>query len=350
MADQQTSKKRAPLVSVVVPNYNHARYLPRRLETIAAQSFSDFELIVLDDASTDESLAVINQYSQTIPMRVVRNEKNSGSSFVQWRRGAELARARYLWIAESDDFAHPEFLETLVDVLDRQANVGLAYSESIVINSDGQELGTYLDHYLNSNAPQFDRERWLADFVVNGRTECANYLAFMNTIPNASAVLLRRDLFLRQSYAIKPLRLMGDWAIWVGMLLTSDLAYVARPLNYFREHSGTVRKTIGWGASFHEHCIISAHLAKEFRRDRKTRQRIRQHVAETWRRKYREISAADNWRWFLRVMKLQWVIGARNLPLFSVTYGFVRVVRSRRLQPVRSVVARYLKPRSSLQR
>ncbi len=330
--------EQSPLVSVVVPNYNHARFLPQRLESIAAQTFRDFELIVLDDASTDDSLDVIRRYSSHIPMRLVANEQNTGSSFVQWRRGAELARGQYLWIAESDDYAHPEFLEELVPLLERLPNVGLAYAESQVVDSEGALRGTYLDYYLGASVPRGEVERWRADFVADGRAECANYLAFLNTIPNASAVVSRRELFLRASSAQAPLGLMGDWAIWISMLLQSDLAFVARPLNYFREHASSVRKKTRWGAAFREHCMISASLAKEFENDPEVRKRISRHVAQICRDKYRELSPADDWRWFVGVARLQWAIGARNFLFFAVAYGWIRAVRSSLGQIIRDMI------------
>ena len=126
------------LVSVIVPNYNHARFLPQRLDSILAQTFRDFELIVLDDLSTDNSREVIGQYTARHPMRLLFNEENSGSPFIQWQRGADLATGKYLWIAESDDYADPRLLERLVAVMERAPNVGLAYCESRTVTSDGE--------------------------------------------------------------------------------------------------------------------------------------------------------------------------------------------------------------------
>src|ERR1700722_12672338 len=108
-----------PAVSVIVPNYNHARFLPQRLDSIIAQTFTDYELIVLDDASSDDSREVLERYAKRIPMRLVFNEKNSGSPFIQWQRGAALASGKYLWMAESDDFADANMLKRLMEVFER---------------------------------------------------------------------------------------------------------------------------------------------------------------------------------------------------------------------------------------
>src|SRR5215467_13719414 len=94
-----------PTVSVIVPNYNHARYLRRRVDSILAQTYQDFELILLDDCSTDESRSIISEYAKDPRIRIELNEVNSGSTFKQWNKGARMARGSYIWIAESDDRA-----------------------------------------------------------------------------------------------------------------------------------------------------------------------------------------------------------------------------------------------------
>ncbi len=84
---------RKPAVSVIVPNYNHGRYLTERLESIFNQTFRDFEVILLDDASTDNSLEVIERYRGHAGVRIVPGAENSGSTFKQWLKGIDLARA-----------------------------------------------------------------------------------------------------------------------------------------------------------------------------------------------------------------------------------------------------------------
>src|SRR5260370_14145431 len=106
-----------PTVSVVVPNYNHARFLRQRVDSILAQTFQDFELILLDDWSTDESRSILREYVSDPRVRTEFNEVNSGSTFKQWNKGVRLARGKYVWLAESDDSAATRFLQSLVPLL-----------------------------------------------------------------------------------------------------------------------------------------------------------------------------------------------------------------------------------------
>ena len=126
-----------PKVSVIVPNYNYARFLRRRLDSIMEQTFGDFEVIILDDASTDGSQDVIRLYLADLRVSFHPKEANSGSPFFQWNRGVQLARGDYVWIAESDDYAEKEFLATLVPILEEHPQVGLAYCQSWRVDDQG---------------------------------------------------------------------------------------------------------------------------------------------------------------------------------------------------------------------
>ena len=115
-------------VSAIIPNYNHEEFLKQRIESVLAQTYQDFEIILLDDASTDKSNKIINQYVQYPKVKhMVFNKKNSGAAFRQWENGMGLASGQYLWMAESDDWADPGFLAALVPVLEKNPEVGLVY-------------------------------------------------------------------------------------------------------------------------------------------------------------------------------------------------------------------------------
>ena len=99
-------------VSVIIPNYNHKDYLRQRIESVLNQTFRDFEVIILDDASTDGSKDILEQYANHNKVtQHIFNYVNSGSVFKQWIKGIQLAKGDYVWIAESDDFADVHFLE-----------------------------------------------------------------------------------------------------------------------------------------------------------------------------------------------------------------------------------------------
>ncbi|MBI5142529.1 MAG: glycosyltransferase [Nitrospirae bacterium] len=231
-----------PKVSVIIPNYNHARYLDQRMVSVLGQTYRDFEVIFLDDASTDNSREVFGKYQGDSRIRAVFNEKNSGSPFVQWNSGVKMAKGEYVWIAESDDYADSRLLETLVGALDRNPSVGIAYCASMQVDQHGSEFGVWLPTDIGGY--RLDENRWRTDFTNDGKDECSNFMIVRCTIPNASAVVFRKSVYEMTGYADETMRLCGDWLMWCKMLMISGISYTARPLNCFRTHRHSVRSTI----------------------------------------------------------------------------------------------------------
>ncbi|MDB5314107.1 MAG: hypothetical protein JWO38_8309 [Gemmataceae bacterium] len=125
-------------LSVVLPTYNHAHYLPRALDAILAQSLPARELVVVDDASTDDTPRVIEGYARRYPsIRVVRNETNLGVVGAM-NRGAALAAGEYLGFSAADDYILPGFYEKAVALLDRYPQAGLCTAfDSFQVGDDG---------------------------------------------------------------------------------------------------------------------------------------------------------------------------------------------------------------------
>jgi glycosyltransferase involved in cell wall biosynthesis len=231
-----------PVVSIIVPNYNHERFLRRRLDTIFEQSFRDFEVILLDDNSTDSSRSILSEYALRPQVRLDFNEVNSGSTSRQWNKGVGLARGKYVWIAESDDYADEHLLERLVPLLNSDPAISLAYCRSRFVTAEDQ-VGTFADCYLA------EPDRWTSDFCQNGREACCSYFLPVNPIANASAVLFRKEVYEQIGGADQNLRLCGDWKVWTAMALKGKIAYICEPLNYFRQQGSSVRITSGRAAT-----------------------------------------------------------------------------------------------------
>jgi glycosyltransferase involved in cell wall biosynthesis len=251
--------KLTPKVSIIIPNYNHARFLEQRIESVFDQTYQDFEVILLDDASTDNSQTVLKKYLNDSRVYSDFNTVNSGSPFKQWNKGLGYAKGEYIWIAESDDYADPTLLEKLVQVLDQNLSVGIAYSQSWDVDENNTLLSTR--HYWTDD---LNAERWQQDFRICGSKECQEYLIFKNTIPNASAVLFRAKAYQESNIANESFKLAGDWLAWVKILTHSDLAYISEPLNYYRTHSQTARKKT-WNSlpSMQERLSVAEYIQKQ---------------------------------------------------------------------------------------
>lgn len=238
------------MVSVIVPNYCHEPYLKERLDSILSQTYEDFELIILDDCSNDRSRDVIEQYSSNPHVsHIVYNEKNSGSTFIQWERGFELARGRYIWIAESDDVARPTFLEECVRALDESRDGKspvLAFTDCEYIDSHGKFLhATRLSREL-AGRRRGGVTRFGSRFFLTQR------LMYQNYILNASMAVFRKDAIPKErEYA--SYRYVGDWLFWLGVTMNGDVAYIDKPLDGFRQHGdNTTAKSTRGGRNFDE--------------------------------------------------------------------------------------------------
>ena len=237
------SPETMPTVSVIVPNYNHGRYLRRRIDTILAQTYPDFELILLDDCSADNSREILASYRDNPKVRVEFNARNSGTPYKQWNKGVQMARGRYIWIAESDDYADVCFLAQMVPILEQQPEVTFAYCRSWRVGENDKRFG-FADSYLE----HLDANHWTANFVVDGFEECSRFFVLSPTVPNASSALFRKNIYERVGRADEGLCLCADWKVWAAMALEGKIAYLAEPLNYYRSHRENARTRSAAGA------------------------------------------------------------------------------------------------------
>ena len=133
------SINKPPLISIIVPCYNHAQYLRQRLDSIYQQTYQNFEVILLDDASTDNSLEILSEYAKKYSMktRIFTNDINTGSPFPQWKKGFDLAKGELYWIAESDDYCELNFLEEMLKPFSDPAVTLTCSKISILYESTG---------------------------------------------------------------------------------------------------------------------------------------------------------------------------------------------------------------------
>jgi glycosyltransferase involved in cell wall biosynthesis len=225
-----------PLVSILVPNFNHRAYLEARLASVFDQEFQDYEVILLDDASTDGSAEWLEGLrGHPKVSAILLNPDNSGSTFQQWNKAVDAAQGEYVWIAESDDRAAPQFLSALVPVLQADRERVLAYCQSWRINQHGERVGDWRNWGNTLLAGQFDK-----DFEMPGSEFVTRLLLHRNVIPNASAVVFRRQAYLDCGRANPGVRYCGDWLVWLKLALLGKVYFHADALNEFRQHDKSV--------------------------------------------------------------------------------------------------------------
>lgn len=273
-----------PRVSIVLPIYNYARYLDERMTSLLEQTCEDFELIAVDDGSTDDSRTVVAKYLGDPRVRTLWFDVNGGLPYLRWNDGAAVARGEYVLFAGADDSCERTMLEVLVGLLDRHPGAGLAHVRSWVVDPAGHRV-----RLLPTGA------RWATDFVATCQDE-APFLMAKNTMPNASAMLLRRSVFEACGRFDTSMRLCADYKLWVRMLLVSDVAYSAQALNYFRKHPRTLRSVEGPGSLVLERYEILEEMLRVFAVSDEAREKGREQVAIEWADRLAHRRSPGAWR------------------------------------------------------
>lgn len=229
----------SPTVTIIIPNYNHALYLKQRIDSVLNQTFQDFEIIILDDCSVDNSREIIEGYRAHPKMnRIVYNEENSGGVFKQWVKGIEMATGKYIWIAESDDYTAPTFLEETVKVLETDDETGMVFTNTSTVTANGKFITTTAE----SKAVSYAELNSLHNFIDG--ENAPRFLVSEMIIENASSVLFRKSVLLKLDLKeLVSFSNTGDRFVYIGMALQSKIIYLPLALNFMRSHDTNTTKT-----------------------------------------------------------------------------------------------------------
>lgn len=223
----------SPLVSVIVPNYNHARFLEQRLRSIFNQSYRQIELIVLDDASSDDSRAVITRLLEEcpFPVQTAFNEVGTGNPFRQWQRGMSMANGALIWICESDDFADGRFLEHLVPCF-ADLSVKMALGRIEFCRGDGSPMPGMAGFREGA-----ETGIWDATVSRPAAQWFRSAFAKRNIVTNVGGCVFRRQQVEDAIWdRAAQFRIAGDWFLYIHLLGTGKLSFSPEAVSYFRQH------------------------------------------------------------------------------------------------------------------
>src|ERR1700674_4427920 len=213
-----------PRLSVTVLNYNYAQYLPACLDSILGQTFTDFELIVIDDCSTDKSREVLLPYAEDQRVRIIEHTENRGyvPSLIE---GVEHSRGDALMVISADDLViDPEAFARQLGVLDRAPTVAFCFSAYRTVTAEGT-LVSLIEAPLEDEAIMSGEAFLAADLPRTG----------MHVLP--SGTIIRRSAYELAGGYRRDLRYAVDFAIWGMLALEGDVAYRASPLYGYRLHN-----------------------------------------------------------------------------------------------------------------
>ena len=232
--------KYRPLVSVIVPNFNHARFLRDRLESIFRQTYRNIELILLDDFSSDNSVQILESLATNSPFPVKKayNDVNSGNVFAQWERGFALAEGELVWICESDDTCEADVLEHLVPKFAHRS-VMLAFGRIQFCDVAGQ-MFPGLDDY---------RERaeagiWSRPLTRHASEWFGGAFGRNNVIANVGGCVMRNQKLAPEIWKeARTYKICGDWYLYIQIATGGDISFDPGAVTYFRQHNKNTSAT-----------------------------------------------------------------------------------------------------------
>lgn len=225
---------RPGVVSVIVASFNHARFLPQRMESLLSQTYEHLEILVIDDQSSDNSLDVLRQYGSDPKVRMIVREENGGWVTVS-NQGVELSSGEYVIFANCDDDCDQLMIESLVKALAENPSAGMAFCRSLLVDESDHVLGD--DFRVRETAFQ---RRCASDTLLSG-SEFSRFLLESCVVPNLSAALFRRECLVTVGDLSASYRVVCDWDLFFRVAEQYDVCYLSDPLNRFRQHPRTIR-------------------------------------------------------------------------------------------------------------
>lgn len=216
------------LVSIVMPSYNTARFIKDSIESVLHQTYKNWELIIVDDCSTDDTEGVVSQYLQDSRICFIKNEKNSGAA-ISRNRALQEARGKWVAFLDSDDLWHPEKLE----------------KQLAFMISNGYKF-SFTDYRIQLNG------EWLpyvytGPNVVNQR-KMKDYCYF-------STITVMYDREYVGLIQIEDIRKNNDYAMWLKIIKKADCYRYPECLSYYIKHEGSISSGSKWKLIKHHYIM-----------------------------------------------------------------------------------------------
>ena len=215
------STPEAPPVSICIPTYNYGHFLGTAIESVLRQDHREFELVVVDNASEDDTAAVIARHDDE-RLRFYRNDRNLGL-FGNFARCIELARGEFIKFLAADDWLHPAYLHEALELMRR-------YPSAAIVSGPGYFVGADGAPYAIGTTGVF------SDELVPGALALRAQADFLNVIGMPSNVLLRREAVAAVGGFDERFAPAADVHLWGKLLARHDLAWLAQPRCYLRIH------------------------------------------------------------------------------------------------------------------
>jgi len=239
-----------PKVSVCIPVYNGQDYIAEAIESVLGQTFQNYELVVCDNCSTDDTEKIVYSFGDA-RIRYFRNEKNLGL-VGNANRCLDLSEGEYIYILHHDDTMLPENLELKTKVLDANPRVGFVHSNVYWVNEKGSILSEWLDEARQ-------------DYIEDGKKVFYRYIRHMprGALIFIGSVLARKECYAELGGFREDLPHSNDNEMWLRLSLFYDVACVGKPLVMWRQHGTSTSSAWDLNIAWLEEHFLTTHIVFE---------------------------------------------------------------------------------------
>lgn len=204
-----------PKVTVYTPTYNCARFLEKAIDSVLNQTYQDFELLIIDDGSSDNTLEILQKYQNNPKIKIIKNKKNIG--FVRSAiKAINLAKGEYIMRLDADDYLDENALMIMVNILEKHPEIGLVYPDYFHID----EKGNIIDYFRKK---KLGEEAGLMDLPANG-----------------GCTLMRKSCYKAIGGYRDDIRMQDKYDLWLKFLEKFKAHNVNLPLFYYRRHENNI--------------------------------------------------------------------------------------------------------------
>ncbi|MBW2998991.1 glycosyltransferase [Candidatus Woesearchaeota archaeon] len=219
------AKTKIPKVSIIIPSYNYNWCITEAIESVIRQTYSDWELIIVDDGSKDNSVQIIEKYLTNSKIKLIKHKKNRGLS-ESYQTGLKNSKGKYIAFLESDDVWHKKSLEIKVKIIEK--------SKANLVYTDVKFFG-FKDLRYFTNKLHFDKIK--SEIPINTNFIPRIFL-LKNIIPTFSCVIIKKNIFKKLNFNIPVSNPQGlDWWFWLQtFLMNSKIHFIPKKLTKWRFH------------------------------------------------------------------------------------------------------------------
>tara|TARA_B100000989_G_C19499216_1_gene453474 strand:- start:50 stop:1390 length:1341 start_codon:yes stop_codon:yes gene_type:complete len=198
-------------ITVYMPNYNYGRYIDKAIQSVLNQTFKDWELLVIDDGSTDNSLEIINKYKKYNKIKIIK-QKNKGLTVTN-NIAIRLSNSKYIVRLDPDDYLDENFLLVASNILDNDLNIGLVYPDYFTVNENGEIINLVRNEKIN-------KEKSINDIP-----------------PHGACTMFRRDILINIGSYDEVFSCQDGYDIWLKFIEKYNPYNINLPLFYYRRHN-----------------------------------------------------------------------------------------------------------------